>query len=127
MLSSKRPSRCMRLAAAVVMLAFASEARAFKWSSCPAPPLPIYPPDIGATNTPFIHPGHELTIVLNRAQVAATGGFGLSPDANTVSILFPSIFGPPVHLDARSATATSRSSLTFAFPDSEAEIGRTAA
>jgi hypothetical protein len=95
---------------------------AFKWHSCPAPPLPVYPSALGATKSPFIHPGHELTIVLNQDEVAQTGGFSVLPNSNTITIVFESLFGPPIQLPMRSATAASDSVLTFTFPDTRDEI-----
>lgn len=85
----------------------------------------MYPSTLGATNAPFVHPGHALTIVLNEDEASWTGGFSLAPNGNDIAITFRSLFGTPVPLAARRATTTTASSLTFTFPDSLQEIGRT--
>ena len=119
--------RTIAAAAVVAVLSWCAPANAFKWHSCPAPPLPIYPSALGAVNTPFIHPGHPLQILLNSSQVAAGGGFGVAPDSNDVSITFVSLFGAPVALPLRRAAALSSSVLSIDFPDSDAELGRSLA
>jgi len=112
----------MALAAALGLLS-AGSAGAAKWSECPKPPLPVYPSTLGATNAPFVHPGHELRIVLNSAQ-AASGGFGVEPESNTVEISFAPLFGEAVFLSPLRVAAVSPSILTFPFPDPAAETGR---
>jgi len=102
----------------------ASPALAFKWYECPAPPLPLHPSTLGATDSPFVHPGRALTIVLNEAQVASTGGFATAGGASRVRVTFESLFGSPIVLPDRQVTATSASSLTFPFPDAHAIVGR---
>ena len=99
-------------------------ALAFKWHSCPEPPLPVYPSVLGAVSSPFIHPGYELRIVLNDAEVQSTGGFALDALANDVQITFASLFGAPVALAPRAVTAASESVLSLTFPDTEVEAGR---
>lgn len=113
------------LALLVVVLAFVVErADAAKWHDCPGNPDPIYVSSLGAANAPFAHPGHDLRITLNQSQVNASGGFATTPDGNRVEVEIRSLYGDPVTLAPRLATATSTSSLTFAFPDSAAETGQ---
>jgi hypothetical protein len=95
-----------------------------KWHQCPTLPLPVYPSILGATNAPFIHPGHEIRIVLNADEVASTGGFSVDPDGNLVAIKFASLSGDPVVLPLRRAAGTTPSVLSFSFPDSVSEVGR---
>lgn len=102
----------------------AREAAAIKWRDCPAVPVPLYPSTLGATNSPFVHPGHALRISLNEAQTAASGGFSLEPDGNEVEIVFASLFGEPVPLAPRRATASTPDVLEITFPDTAAEVGR---
>jgi hypothetical protein len=101
-------------------------ARAAKWESCPAPPFPVYPSVLGATNSPFVHPGHDLTIVLNEDEAAASGGFSTEPGGNEVHVRFLSPLGTPVQSEVILADA-SETSLTFAFPivarDGESLVG----
>ncbi|HZR82538.1 MAG TPA: hypothetical protein VFD92_15695 [Candidatus Binatia bacterium] len=111
-------------AVTLALVAWCAPAHAFKWHECPAPPVPLNPSTIGATQSPFIHPGHELRIVLNAAEVARTGGFSLDPDGNTIDVTVRSLFGAAVMLPSRTATAVSDDVLGFAFPDADAEIGR---
>ncbi len=59
--------------------------------------------------------------MLNEAETAWTEGFSLEPDGNEIAITFGSLFGSPVQLAPRHATATSASVLSFDFPDSTAE------
>ncbi|MBY0279348.1 hypothetical protein K2Z84_28770 [Candidatus Binatia bacterium] len=113
------------LAAFAVTLA--GPALAAKWHDCPGDPDPVYPSALGATNAPFAHPGHDLRITLNDGQAAASGGFALTPDGNRVEITIASLFGDPIPLAPRFAAATSGSSLTFTFPDTAAEVGRSLA
>jgi hypothetical protein len=113
-------------AGVVAALVFAgSPAAAFKWKECPQPPVPLNGSKVGGTQGPFIHPGHELRIILNQREIAATGGgFSIAPDGNTVEVSFRSLFGEPVVLAPRTATAVSSAVLAFPFPDPAAEIGR---
>jgi hypothetical protein len=130
MRSGARRSAATSIARRLAVLALAiglvpsGSANAAKWHDCPAPPLPVYPSALGATNSPFAHPGHELTIVLNAAQVASSGGFSVEVGGNTVEVSVASPLGDAVALAPRQATAASRSVLHFAFPDSAAEVGR---
>jgi hypothetical protein len=104
-------------------IALSLPAHAAKWQSCPAPPIPVYPSVQGATTAPFIHPGHDLTIVLNSAEMASTGGFSLAPEGgNVVAIEFHSLFGQPIDLAPRMATAYVSNTLIFTFPDTEVEV-----
>ena len=126
---SQGRGRSVPIAAVVIgccVLLASHRANAFKWHSCPTPPLPVYPSALGATNAPFIHPGHELTIVLNQDEVALTGGFSIEPDGNQIFVNFPSLFGAPIPLSPRTATAASSAVLTFSFPDtaSALDVGR---
>ncbi len=106
------------------LLGVAREAWAIKWRDCPAVPVPLYRSTLGATSSPFVHPGHALRISLNEAQTAASGGFSLEPDGNEVEIVFASLFGEPVPLAPRRATATTPDLLEITFPDAAAEVGR---
>jgi hypothetical protein len=112
--------------ATAALLLLASLAQAAKWGSCPDVP-PLYPSVLGATNAPFVHPGHELRIVLSAPQVADSGGFGVGPDENLVEIEITNRFGDAVVFAPRRANAASPSVLTFTFPDSQSEMGRTLA
>jgi hypothetical protein len=103
------------LLALILVLQGASVASAAKWNSCPEPPFPTYPSVIGATNSPFVHPGHDLTIVLNEKELLQTGGFSTAPDGNEVLVRFVSPFGPSTEM-APIWTDASVASLTFAFP-----------
>jgi hypothetical protein len=118
-----RASVCSLTALTAVLL-LADVAYGFKWHECPTPPVPLNPSRLGATQAPFIHPGHELRIVLNAAQIAASGGFSLEPDGNRVEITFASLFGEPVVLAPRRVTAVSAGVLEIGFPDTAAEVGR---
>jgi hypothetical protein len=111
------------LAAGAILLSPTS-ATAAKWSNCPADPQPAYPSTLGATNAPFIHPGHELRIMLNASQVAASGGFSLADAGNRVEIEFATLFGTPVALAPLDVAATSAAVLSFPFPDTAADLGR---
>ena len=104
-----------------------SRAEAFKWHECPAPPVPVYPSTLGATGSPFAHPGHEVSIFLNDVEVQASGGFSTSEGGNSVAITFASLFGDPIALSPRTVTAASPAALTFDFPDTPVEVGRTLA
>lgn len=119
--TTKRTTPALFRTLAALLVLWGGPAQAFKWSSCPSPPPPVYPSELGATNAPFIHPGHALTIVLNQSEVALAGGFSLDPDGNSVAITFVSPFGAPIALPPRSATATVPSVLTFDFPDTQDE------
>lgn len=113
-----------RFALVIVALAvLAARADAAKWHNCPGDPNPIYVSSLGAANAPFAHPGHDLRITLNDSQVSASGGFATTPDGNRVEVEIRSLYGEPITLAPRLATATSASSLTFAFPDTAAETG----
>jgi hypothetical protein len=111
----------MAVVVACLLLAPKHPAHAFKWHACPAPPLPVYPSAVGATSAPFIHPGHSLTIVLNEAEVAASGGFSTEPAQNTLAITFRSLFGPAIPLPPRQISATSEAALSFDFPETQSE------
>lgn len=110
---------------ALLAIALAGPAQAAKWHDCPGDPDPVYPSALGATNAPFAHPGHDLRITLNDGQAAASGGFAVAPDGNRIEITIVSLFGgEDIALAPRFAAATSATSLTFAFPDTAAEVGR---
>jgi hypothetical protein len=127
-----RPDNLLRLHRAVtgslllvlgLLLLLTNTARAAKWHTCPEPPSKVYPSIRGATISRFIHPGHDLTIVLNERETAAQS-FSLEPDGNSISITFRSLFGEDITLPDRSATAAGPSVLAFSFPDTESEVGR---
>lgn len=123
-----RPSRPFALAAIVAVqlhLAAAAPALAFKWYECPAPPVPLNPSTLGASGSPFIQPGHALSIYLNEEEVVSTGGFSTAEGGNEIRVTFLSLFGDPVTLNPRSVAAVSPGVLTFDFPDGLAEVGRT--
>ncbi len=113
--------------AGTLLFASVSPVRAFKWYECPSPPVPVYPSTLGASGSPFIHPGHELTVHLNASEVAATGGFSTETAGNEISITFISLFGAPVALSSRAVAAAGPAVLTFDFPDTLQEVGRTLA
>lgn len=120
-----RTGIALRVVAALVALAtLATRAEAAKWHDCPGNPDPVYVSSLGAANAPFAHPGHDLRITLNDSQVSASGGFSTEPDGNRVEVEIRSPFGSSAVLAPRTATATSASSLTFAFPDTAAETGK---
>jgi hypothetical protein len=114
--------RSVAVAVAAVLVPSAS-VEAAKWHDCPEAPLPAYRSTIGATNAPFVHPGHELRIVLNSAQTAS-GGFSVAPAGNVVEISFPALFGEPISLEPRTLAAVTPSILSLPFPDTAAEVGR---
>jgi len=97
---------------------------AAKWRECPAPSLRTYTQRRGAVTSPFVHPGHELGIVLSEAQALATGGFSTNPGGNTVSIEFVSLFGNRIALEPIAVAAVSPSTLYFDFPDTRQILGR---
>lgn len=119
-----RAARAATALLALLAVAVGSGAEAAKWHDCPADPDPLYPSALGATNAPFAHPGHDLRITLNDAQVTASGGFALTANGNRIEVRIASLFGDPVVLAPRFVAAASASSLTFAFPDTMAETGR---
>jgi hypothetical protein len=105
------------------LLALPRPALAAKWHGCPADPQPVYPSSLGATNAPFAHPGHELRILLNQAQVGSGGGFATTAD-NLVQIELATLFGDRIALAPRQVAAVSPSVLAITFPDTTAEVGR---
>ena len=109
----------------VLAIVSAAPAEAFKWRQCPPPPVPVNRSVLGGTNSPFVHPGHDLTILLNDEEVQLTEGFRTDVAGNSIAVTFVSLFGDPIVLPARSAMAESTASLTFKFPDTLAEVGRT--
>ena len=125
-----RRSSCSRrllagLSAALAVLAVPIASRAAKWNDgCPHPPLRTYPSTLGAVTAPFVHPGHEIGIVLSQAELAKTGGFSTEPGGNTVNVVFASLFGDPVSLPGFAATAVTSATVYFEFPDAVALIGR---
>src|SRR5882724_7767204 len=96
---------CSAALACLVILCVVDPGLAAKWSSCPADPQPAYASTLGATNAPFAHPGHELRIMLNAAQVASSGGFAVADPGNEVEIEFATLFGAPVSVAPRQVTA----------------------
>ena len=116
------------VALGVFLLGTLTTAEAVKWRNCPSSqPLTLNPSKIGATNAPFIHPGHELGIFLSQGEVRASGGFSTAPMGNIVSIHFASLFGNPIDLPAFTAAAVSSTALYFTFPDARESLGRAAA
>jgi hypothetical protein len=111
------------LAGAIVLVS-AQNGFAAKWRECPAPPQRTYLQRRGAVTSPFIHPGHELGIVLSETQTILTGGFSTEPGGNVVSIEFVSLFGNPVALDPIAVAAVSPNTLYFDFPDTRQILGR---
>ena len=116
-------SRALIAVVTLAIVALAGRADAAKWHDCPGNPDPVYVSSLGATNAPFAHPGHELRITLNESQVNASGGFSTDPDGNRVEVEIRSLYGDPIALAPRTATAASTSSLTITFPDAAAETG----
>lgn len=110
--------------AAISWLAAVAPASAFKWHECPEPPLPLNPSTLGATDSPFVHPGRSLTLVLNEKEIKKKGGFPTAVGANRVRVTFASLFGDPIVLPEILVTATSATALSFPFPDSRAIVGR---
>jgi len=100
----------------------AAPARAVKWNHCPSR-LGYYPSRIGAVTTPFVHPGHEIGILLSDKEMADSGSFSTDPDGNTVTVTFASLFGPPITLPPVTVTAVSPATLYFAFPDTSIALG----
>src|SRR5262249_16222593 len=116
------------VALGVCLLGTLSTAEAVKWRNCPSSqPLRMNPSRIGATNAPFIHPGHELGIFLSQTEVHGTGGFSTAPMGNIVAIHFASLFGNPIDLPAFAVGAVSSSPLYFTFPEVRRTLGRDAA
>jgi hypothetical protein len=111
------------LIAGAAILAPAASCLAAKWRECPAPPHRIYLQRRGAVTSPFVHPGHEIGILLSEAQALATGGFSTSPDGNTVTIEFVSLFGERITLPPLAVAAVSPSTLYFTFPDTRELLG----
>jgi hypothetical protein len=113
------------VAALVFVLAVARTGDAAKWPRCPSPPVPVYPSALGSVTAPFVHPGHEIGIVLNDDQITSTGGgFSTEPDGNVISVNFASLFGDRVILPSFTTAAVSPTALYFTFPDSAAVVGR---
>jgi hypothetical protein len=111
----------------VATLGLAGGADAAKWRHCPEP-LPLaYTSARGAVTTTFVHPGHEMGIILSTSEVAATGGFSTAPEGNVLAIEFASIFGPHIAVPPVAVASVSASTLYFAFPDTQAVLGRIAA
>ena len=121
--------RVLRAAAVgVCLLGTLTTAHAVKWHNCPSSqPLRMNPSKIGATNAPFVHPGHELGIFLSEAEVRGNGGFSPVREGNTVAIQFASLFGEPIQLPSFKVAAVSSTSLFFTFPDVRPILGRDAA
>ncbi len=116
-------------AAAIVVwsLAAVSPLHAAKWRECPSP-IPLVHVSIrGAVTASFVHPGHEIGIVLSDTEVAETGGFATAPGRNTIRIEFVSLFGAPIVLPSITAAAVSTATIYFTFPDTAATLGRTLA
>lgn len=116
--------RAVAVVSTLLLATVAGPAGAAKWHDCPTAPAPAYPSTLGATNAPFAHPGHELKILLNDAQVAASGGFSTAPDGNRIEIEITSLYGAPIVLAPRTAAAASPTTLAFTFPDTATEVGR---
>src|SRR5262249_35108664 len=124
---SDKPRLARRIVVSLAIISVwtltSNPALAFKWSVCPSLPLPVYPSEQGATNSLFVHPGHELRLVLNQDEAAATGGFSLEADGNVIAVPFVSLFGDDRPLAPRTATADSPTALRFRFPDTRDELG----
>lgn len=116
------------VALGVCLLGTLSTAEAVKWRNCPSSqPLRLNPSKIGATNAPFVHPGHELGIFLSQGEVNGSGGFSTAPMGNIVSIHFASLFGNQIDVPSFTVGAVSSTSLYFTFPDARESLGRPAA
>jgi hypothetical protein len=114
----------VRAGLALALLAGPTLTHAAKWKhGCPSTPVALHASRLGAVNSPFVHPGHELGIVLAEDEVAAAG-FSTLPDGNTVSVTFASLFGDPVELPPFTAAAVSPATLYLTFPDAQAVVGR---
>jgi hypothetical protein len=125
---SSVPRVLRAVAVGVCLLGMLTTAHAVKWRNCPSSqPLRMNPSKTGATNAPFVHPGHELGIFLSLAEVHGSGGFSTEPGGNTVAIQFASLFGDPIQLPSFKVAAVSSSSLFFTFPDVRPSLGRDAA
>jgi len=107
-----------------MVLAAAASSFAAKWRECPAPQLRTYTQRRGAVTSPFVHPGHEIGIVLSEAQALATGGFSTEPGGNIISIEFVSLFGSRIALPPLAAGAVSPTTLYFFFPDTRQVLGK---
>jgi hypothetical protein len=111
-----------------VILASAGGGEAAKWKSCPAShPLRLYSSGLGATGSPFAHPGHDFGIMLPEHTVNATGGFSLEPGGNIVTVTYESLFGDPIALPPFAVAAVSPATLYFTFPDARTILGRSLA
>ncbi len=116
------PCAVALLVVGACLLGPASPARAVKWSHCPSR-FTYYPARIGAVNTPFVHPGHELGIFLSDQDLTSSGPFSTDPGGNTVSVTFASLFGEAATLPPFPATAVSPGTLYFTFPDTSVALG----
>jgi hypothetical protein len=111
-------------AALAALLVVAESGIAAKWhDGCPKPRDRMRKSIRGAINTPFIHPGHELTIALSLTDVVTGGGFSTAPGGNGVTVTFASLFGEPVELPPFYVAAVSESTLYLTFPDTKALLG----
>jgi hypothetical protein len=107
-----------------MLLVPAAASFAAKWRECPAPPLRTYLQRRGAVTSPFVHPGHEIGIVLSEAQTLTSGEFSTAPGGNTVNIEFVSLFGNRIALEPIPVTAVSPTTLYFDFPDTRQSLGK---
>jgi len=115
----------MSVLAVGVLLVGAAAAEAAKWNNgCPAAPMPVYPSTRGAVTAPFVHPGHEIGIVLSEVELLGSGGFSTVPGGNTIEVIFDSLFGASVAVPPFTAAGTSPSTLYFKFPNTAAAVGR---
>jgi hypothetical protein len=109
---------------AAAILGYTASAWAAKWHECPSPLGRTYTSRTGAVNAPFVHPGHEIGIVLSDTEKLTTGGFSTEPEGNTVRIEFASLFGDRITLPDLRVAAVSPATLYFTFPDTRTIVGR---
>ncbi len=105
-----------------LVCAYPSSSQAAKWRHCPSQ-FGYVPSTLGAVSAPFVHPGHELGVLLLPQEVASTGGFSTVPGGNIVHVTFASLFGLPIALPPIAVAAVSPATLYFTFPDTKAERG----
>lgn len=105
-----------------LVCAYPSSSQAAKWRNCPSQ-FGYVPSTLGAVSAPFVHPGHELGVLLTPQEVARTGGFSTQPGGNVVRVTFASLFGNPIALPPIAVAAVSPGTLYFTFPDTKALRG----
>ena len=124
---SRGARRLLRVVVGSLMLsglvcAYAPSSEAAKWRHCPSQ-FGYVPSTLGAVSAPFVHPGHELGVLLEPREIARTGGFSTAPGGNVVRVTFASLFGAPIPLPPIAVAAVSPGTLYFTFPDTKAQRG----